>query len=180
MPSFYFEQVLQTALNGIDQNVTGPVLQLAGVILILSLLYAVYEAYSNGGDVRALGVAGIKYLVLGLVFINYQQAFRSVNAMFNGVADFISNAIGVVDEVGDTVEHRVHGPECLLVVDEDQAENQVLDPRYSKRSYVAAIAICFVDRVQETQDEDHARELQHRPGDVLVDSIEGRLEHLLE
>ena len=37
MPSFYFEQVLQTALNGIDQNVTGPVLQLAGVILILSL-----------------------------------------------------------------------------------------------------------------------------------------------
>ncbi len=56
MPSFYFEQVLQTALNGIDQNVTGPVLRLAGVILILSLLYAVYEAYSNGGDVRALGV----------------------------------------------------------------------------------------------------------------------------
>ena len=84
MPSFYFEQVLQTALNGIDQNVTGPVLQLAGAILILSLLYAVYEAYSNGGDVRALGVAGIKYLILGLVFINYQKAFRSVNAMFNG------------------------------------------------------------------------------------------------
>ncbi len=99
MPSFYFEQVLQTALNGIDQNVTGPVLQLAGVILILSLLYAVYEAYSNGGDVRALGVAGIKYLVLGLVFINYQQAFRSVNGMFNGVADFIYNTNGIGDVI---------------------------------------------------------------------------------
>ena len=99
MPSFYFEQVLQTALNGIDQNVTGPVLQLAGVILILSLLYAVYEAYSNGGDVRALGVAGIKYLVLGLVFINYQQAFRSVNGMFNRVADFIYNTNGIGDVI---------------------------------------------------------------------------------
>ncbi len=99
MPSFYFEQVLQTALNGIDQNVTGPVLQLAGVILILSLLYAVYEAYSNGGDVRALGVAGIKYLVLGLVFLNYQQAFRSVNGMFNGVADFIYNTNGIGDVI---------------------------------------------------------------------------------
>lgn len=99
MPSFYFEQVLQTALNGIDQNVTGPVLQLAGVILILSLLYAVYEAYSNGGDVRALGVAGIKYLVLGLVFMNYQQAFRSVNGMFNGVADFIYNTNGIGDVI---------------------------------------------------------------------------------
>ncbi|MGE5113646.1 MAG: hypothetical protein ACM3JB_22515 [Acidobacteriaceae bacterium] len=99
MPSFYFEQVLQTALNGIDQNVTGPVLQIAGVILILSLLYAVYEAYSNGGDVRALGVAGIKYLVLGLVFLNYQSAFRSVNGMFNSVADFIYNTNGIGDVV---------------------------------------------------------------------------------
>jgi hypothetical protein len=99
MPSFYFEQVLQTALNGIDQNVTGPVLQLAGVILILSLLYAVYEAYSNGGDVRALGIAGIKYLVLGLVFLNYQQAFRSVNGMFNSVADFIYNTNGIGDVI---------------------------------------------------------------------------------
>jgi hypothetical protein len=99
MPSFYFEQVLQTALNGIDQNVTGPVLQLSGVILILSFLYAVYEAYSNGGDARALGVAGIKYLVLGLVFINYQQAFRSVNGMFNSVADFIYNTNGIGDVI---------------------------------------------------------------------------------
>src|SRR3974377_884736 len=99
MPSFYFEQVLQTALNGIDRNVTGPVLQIAGVILILSLLYAVYEAYSNGGDVRALGVAGIKYLVLGLVFLNYQSAFRSVNGMFNGVADGIYNLSGGLDVI---------------------------------------------------------------------------------
>jgi hypothetical protein len=63
------------------------------------LLYAVYEAYSNGGDVRALGVAGIKYLVLGLVFLNYQQAFRSVNGMFNGVADFIYNTNGIGDVI---------------------------------------------------------------------------------
>ena len=99
MPSFYFEQVLQTALNGIDQNVTSPVLQIAGVILILSLLYAVYEAYSNGSDVRALGVAGIKYLVLGLVFLNYQSTFRSVNGMFNSVADFIYSTNGIGDVI---------------------------------------------------------------------------------
>lgn len=99
MPSFYFERVLQTALNGIDQNVTGPVLQIAGAILILSLLYAVYEAYSNGGDVRALGIAGVKYLVLGLVFLNYQSAFRSVNGMFNSVADFIYNTNGIGDVI---------------------------------------------------------------------------------
>src|SRR5262249_37844255 len=100
MPSFYFEQLLQNGLNGIDQQgITGAVLQIAGVILILSLLWAVYEAYTSGGDVRALGVAGVKYLVLGLVFLNYQQAFRSVNGMFNSVADFMYNTSGIGDVI---------------------------------------------------------------------------------
>jgi hypothetical protein len=100
MPSFYFEQLLRTGLNGIDQQgITAAVLQIGGVILILSLLWAVYEAYSNGGDVRLLGVAAIKYLVLGLVFLNYQSAFRAVNTMFNGVADGIYNLTGSGDVV---------------------------------------------------------------------------------
>jgi hypothetical protein len=100
MPSFYFEQLLQTGLNGIDQQgITAAVLQIAGVILILSLLWSVYEAYSNGGDVRILGVAAVKYLVLGLVFLNYQSAFRAVNSMFNGVADGIYNLSGGLDVI---------------------------------------------------------------------------------
>jgi len=100
MPSFYFEQLLQTGLNGIDQQgITAAVLQIAGVILILSLLWAVYEAYTNGGDVRLLGVAAVKYLVLGLVFLNYQSAFRAVNGMFNGVADGVYNLSGGMDVI---------------------------------------------------------------------------------
>ena len=100
MPSFYFEQLLQNGLNGIDQQgITGAVLQIAGVVLVLSLLWGVYEAYSNGGDVRVLGVAAVKYLVLGLVFVNYQSAFRAVNSMFNGVADGIYSMSGGVDVI---------------------------------------------------------------------------------
>jgi hypothetical protein len=98
MPSFYFEQLLQRGLSGIDQQgITTAVLQIAGVILVFSLLWSVYEAYSNGGDVRALGVAALKYLVLGIVFINYPSAFRAVNSMFNGVADGIYNMSGGLD-----------------------------------------------------------------------------------
>ena len=100
MPSFYFEQLLQTGLNGIDgQGITTAVLQIASVILILSLLWSVYEAYSNGGDVRLLGVAAVKYLVLGLVFLNYQSAFRAVNGMFDGVANGIYNMSGGIDVI---------------------------------------------------------------------------------
>jgi hypothetical protein len=100
MPSFYFEQLLQDGLNGIDQQgITASVLEIADVVLILSLLWAVYEAYSNGGDVRSLGVAGVKYLVLGLVFLNYPSAFRAVNSMCNGIADGIYNLSGGFDAV---------------------------------------------------------------------------------
>jgi hypothetical protein len=100
MPSFYFEQLLQNGLNGIDQQgITGTVLQIAGVVLVLSLLWGVYEAYCNGGDVRVLGVTAAKYLVLGLIFVNYQSAFRAVNSMFNGVADGIYRLSGGLDAV---------------------------------------------------------------------------------
>ena len=95
--NFYFEQLLNTALGGIDVNVTGAVIQLAGVVLLLSMLFGVYEAYSNGGDVRQLALVGMKYLIVGLVFLNYQQAFRAVNAMFNSVANYMYNLNGVGD-----------------------------------------------------------------------------------
>jgi hypothetical protein len=95
---FYFEQLLQTALNGIDTaNVMSAVLGVAGTILLLSFLYGAYEAFAAGGDVRMLASSGTKYLLLGLVFANYGAAFRDVNGMFNSVANFIYNSTGVGD-----------------------------------------------------------------------------------
>lgn len=98
---FYFEQLLQTALNGIDSKGIMPaVLQIAGTILILSLLYAVYQAFTSGGDVRLLAVAGAKYLILGLIFLQYGTVFRGINTMFNSVADFIYSQSGIGDVIG--------------------------------------------------------------------------------
>src|SRR6266550_683174 len=95
---FYFQQLLETALNGIDSaNVTGAVLGVAGTILLLSFLYSAYQAFASGGDVRMLAISGIKYLILGLVFANYGAVFRDVNGMFNSVANFIYNSTGVGD-----------------------------------------------------------------------------------
>jgi hypothetical protein len=95
---FYFEQLFQTALNGIDgASVTSAVLGVAGTILLLSFLYSAYEAFAAGGDVRMLAISGIKYLILGLVFASYGTVFRAVNGMFNSVADFIYNSTGVGD-----------------------------------------------------------------------------------
>ena len=95
---FYFEQLLQTALSGIDStNVMTTVLQVASTILLLSFLYSAYQAFASGGDVRMLAVSSVKYLVLGLVFTSYGTIFRAITGMFDSVADFIFSSTGVGD-----------------------------------------------------------------------------------
>jgi len=95
---FYFEQLLLTALSGIDSyNITSTVLGVVGTILLLSFLYSAYQAFAMGGDVRMLAIGGITYLILGLVFVNYGTVFRAVISMFNSVADFIYSSVGVGD-----------------------------------------------------------------------------------
>jgi len=106
---FYFQQLFQTALNGIDSaNVTGAVLGVAGSLLLLSFLYSAYEAFAAGGDVRMLAISGIKYLILGLVFANYGAIFRDVNGMFNSVANFIYNSTGVGDLFANWMDQLAH------------------------------------------------------------------------
>src|SRR5260370_2514897 len=103
---FYFQQLLQTALNGIDTaNVTGTVLGVAGTILLLSFLYSAYQAFASGGDVRMLAISVIKYLILGLVFANYRAVFRVLNTMFNSLANFIYNSPGCGDLFANCLKH---------------------------------------------------------------------------
>jgi hypothetical protein len=90
---FYFQQLFNTALGGIDAGgATAGVVQIAEYVLLASLLFGVYEAWARGGDTRALGSVAMRYFVIGLVMLNYGTAFRGVNGMFNNVAGFIDNS----------------------------------------------------------------------------------------
>ena len=80
---FYYEQMFNTALSGImSAGLMSTILTVAYGILLASLLFSAYEAWTKGGDVRALGVAGVKYLALGALFMNdgavYERVFRDV------------------------------------------------------------------------------------------------------
>ena len=92
MSYFYFEQMFRTALGGINgTSVMSTVVQIASAILLATLLFNVYEAFARGGDIRTLAVGGVKYLIIGLIFLNYGAIFLGVNTMFNQVAEFISS-----------------------------------------------------------------------------------------
>ena len=94
---FYYESMFNTALNGIvSAGLMSTVLTVAYGILLASLLFSAYEAWTKGGDVRALGVASVKYLALGALFMNdgavYERVFRDVLGAFNQISHTMAGA----------------------------------------------------------------------------------------
>ena len=88
------------------------------------------------------------------------------------ILDYVETAREIVDTVGHTVEHAVHGTKSTLVVEEHQTQNQVLDGGHAEVPNVTSARVGFIDRPQETQDENDPGNLQNRCGDPpLVDPV---------
>jgi hypothetical protein len=88
---FYFQSMFQQVYNGITGSAVLPaVQQIAEAILLLAALFAVYEAYAKGGDARTLALAGVRYLIMGLIISQYPNVFRNVNNAFANVAQAIA------------------------------------------------------------------------------------------
>jgi hypothetical protein len=88
---FYFQSMFQQVYNGITGSAVIPaVQQVANAILLLAALFAVYEAYAKGGDARALALAGVRYLFMGLVITQYPNVFINVNNAFANLAQLIA------------------------------------------------------------------------------------------
>ena len=88
---FYFQSMFQQVYNGITGSAVLPaVQQVANAILLLAALFAVYEAYAKGGDARALALAGVRYLFMGLLISQYPNVFINVNNAFANIAQMIA------------------------------------------------------------------------------------------
>ncbi|MBZ5489447.1 MAG: hypothetical protein LAO76_00775 [Acidobacteriia bacterium] len=95
---FYFQQLLQQGLNGIDRTAMIPtVVGIGYTILLIGFLIGLYQAAMRGGDVQSLAITGIKYLVIAIILANWSTVFREVNDSFNQVAQFIDNSSGAGD-----------------------------------------------------------------------------------
>lgn len=95
---FYFQQLLNTALAGIDGTAIIPtVTSLAFAILLIGFLIGLYQAAFRGGDLQALAAAAVKYLIVAMIVANWASVFRSVNGSFNSVANSIGSSSGAGD-----------------------------------------------------------------------------------
>jgi hypothetical protein len=95
---FYFQQLMNTAMGGIDATSIIPtVTNIAFAILLVGFLIGLYQAALRGGDLQALAVTAIKYLVVAMILANWASVFRDVNGSFNAVANFIGSSSGASD-----------------------------------------------------------------------------------
>lgn len=102
---FYFQQLLSQGLAGIDRtSVISTVTGIAYTVLLIGCLIGLYQAAMRGGDVQALGVTAIKYLIVAIILANWSTVFREVNDSFNQVATFIGNSSGAGDMFGSWLD----------------------------------------------------------------------------
>jgi hypothetical protein len=95
---FYFQKLLNMAMAGIDRtSVISTVTTIGFAILLVGFLVGLYQAALRGGDLQALAVTAIKYLVVAMIIANWPSVFRSVNGSFDTVANFIGNSSGSGD-----------------------------------------------------------------------------------
>jgi hypothetical protein len=95
---FYFQQLMNTAMGGIDATSIIPTItNIAFAILLVGFLIGLYQAAVRGGDLQALAVTAIKYLVVAMIIANWASVFRDVNGSFNAVANFIGSSSGASD-----------------------------------------------------------------------------------
>lgn len=95
---FYFQHLLDTALAGIDGTAIVPtVTSLAFALLLVGFLVGLYQAAFRGGDLQALAVTAVKYLIVAMIVANWASVFRSVNGSFNTVANSIGSSSGAGD-----------------------------------------------------------------------------------
>src|SRR5579884_1075151 len=88
---FFFQSMFQQVYSGITGSTTLITVQtIAESILLLAIQFALYEAYARAGDMRALALAGIRYLIMSLIISQYPNVFQNVNNAFNSVAAAIA------------------------------------------------------------------------------------------
>jgi len=75
---FYFQQLLNTALAGIDGTaIISTVTNIAFAILLIGFLIGLYQAAFRGGDLQALAGTAIKYLVVAMIVSNWATCFAA-------------------------------------------------------------------------------------------------------
>lgn len=94
---FEFQTMLTSAVNGISGALLGTEQSVSYVLMTISLVLGIYEAYTRGGDLRSLAGTLLKYTVAAFLIGNWTAFFSDLFSGFNQLASAIDGAYGAVD-----------------------------------------------------------------------------------
>jgi TrbL/VirB6 plasmid conjugal transfer protein len=92
---FFFQNLLETALNGIiGGGVTGTMSHIGEGLIVATVLYQVYDTWGRGGDYNELGAVLVKGMLMVTLLGNYDTVFHLGMDAFNNVANTIMTHTG--------------------------------------------------------------------------------------
>jgi hypothetical protein len=99
--TFEFQTMMQTVIGGMAGNMIPALQTVSYVLMVISLLLGIYEAYAKGGDTRQLAATVFKYIVVAFIVGNWTTFFGDLMTGFNQIAGFIDNSYGAGDLMKD-------------------------------------------------------------------------------
>ncbi len=98
---FAFQQMMTTVSNGMAGKMIPSIVNVSYIIMMISLMLGVYEAYARGGDTRALAGTVMKFIVVAFIIGNWTTFFGDLNSGFNAIAQHIDDSYGAGDLITD-------------------------------------------------------------------------------
>jgi hypothetical protein len=95
--AFPYNDVLTSALSGIDSSVLPVIEFIAGATLTVGFLWSIYDAFTKGGDIRSVGLSFLKFGCVSFVILNWGAVFRDVNGCFDNLSSAIFGSSGLTD-----------------------------------------------------------------------------------
>jgi hypothetical protein len=94
---FQFQSMITIVVNSISGTMLPSIQNVAYVLLTISLVLGIYEAYIKGGDVRSLAGTFLKYAVAAFAIGYWSNLFSDLFTGFNQLASSIDNSYGFWD-----------------------------------------------------------------------------------
>jgi hypothetical protein len=94
---FEFQSMMTSVVSGISGGLLTAVQSVAYVLMTISLVLGIYEAYVKGGDIRSLATTFLKYAVAAFVIGFWTNFFSDLFNGFNQIANTIDSSYGAGD-----------------------------------------------------------------------------------
>ena len=98
---FQYQNMLMTVIQGMGSGLIPALQTVSYIIMLVCLVFGIYEAYVKGGDTRQLAATVLKYIVVAFVVGNWTTFFSDLMTGFNQIAQYVDNAYGAGDLAAD-------------------------------------------------------------------------------